>query len=151
MHLLIHNGAHVATWHVLGDHIQVLKRLERIVQLGHKFMVNLSLDLLLRDYEASQSVVGSFFHALHGVELAGPVAIRMQTLDQVHLSVGARAKNSQALEVLSLHVEVSIGEGTGTLPRPGQILAALLPGHNLAALSFLFFELALQRELLYAI
>ena len=75
MHLLVHNGAHVATWHVLGDHVQVLKRLERIVQLAHKFVVNLSLDLLLRDYEASQSVVGSFFHALHGVELAGPVAI----------------------------------------------------------------------------
>ena len=75
----------------------------------------------------------------------------MQTLDQIHLSVGARAKDSQTLEVLSLHVEVSIGEGAGTLPRPGQILAALLSGHILAALSFLFFKLALQRELLYAI
>ena len=75
----------------------------------------------------------------------------MQTLDQVYFSVGARTKNSQALEVFSLHVEVSIGEGAGTLPRPCQILATLLPGHNLVALSFLFFELALQRELLYAV
>ena len=74
MHLLVHDAAHVATWHVLCDHVQVLKRLERIVQLAHKSVVNLSLNLLLRDYEASQPVVSSFFHALHGVELAGPLA-----------------------------------------------------------------------------
>ena len=92
-------------------------------------MVDLTLNLLFCYYEASQPVVSPFFHALHSIEFTSPVAIRLQTFDKINFRVGTRAEHTNALEVLRLHIEVAISEWAATLP---------IPGHILAALSFLF-------------
>ena len=50
--LLVHDFTHVTARAVIGHHVQIVESLESIVELRHKLMVNLALDLLFSDYEA---------------------------------------------------------------------------------------------------
>ena len=50
--LLVHDFAHVTARAVICHHVELIESLKSIVELRHKLMVNLALDLLLSDYEA---------------------------------------------------------------------------------------------------
>ena len=65
--LLIYHSSHVSSWTVVCDHVEILKSLEGVVELGHELMINLALDLFFSDDKSSQPIVGTFFHALHGI------------------------------------------------------------------------------------
>jgi len=105
--LLVDDAAHVASWIIVCDHIQVLKGLERIVQFGHEAVINLALDFFLRNHESRQAIVGTFLHALHRIEESRALAVRTQPLYEVDLSVGTAAQDTNALEIFCLHIEVA--------------------------------------------
>ena len=115
IHLLVNDRAHVAARAIVCHHVQIFEGLEGIVQLRHKPMVYLSLDLLLSDHKTSKPVVSPLFHALHRVKLAGTISVRLETLDEVYLCVGTLAKHTDALEVLSLHVKSAQGQRSRVL------------------------------------
>lgn len=89
--LLVHNITHVTPRAVIRNHVQIFECLERIVDLGHKLVIDLSLNLFLRDHESCQAIVSSFLHTLHCVEFAGLGFVGVKSFDQINLGVGTLA------------------------------------------------------------
>ena len=50
--LLVHDFAHVTTWAVVCDHVEVVEGLESIVELCDKLMIDLALDFFFSNYKA---------------------------------------------------------------------------------------------------
>ena len=62
------------------------------MNLGHKLVIDLPLDLLLCDHESCQAIVSHFLHTLHRIELACLGLVGVQSFDQVNLCVCALAQ-----------------------------------------------------------
>ncbi len=86
--LLVYNRSHITTRAIVSNHVQILECLECIVDLCHKSVIDLSLNLFFSNDESCQTIIGTLFHTLHRIKFASALFFRSKAFNKVHLAIG---------------------------------------------------------------
>lgn len=96
--------AEVTASAVVAHQVEVVKRLECVVQLAHEWVRDLALDLLLCNHKLYESIVRFLLHSLQR-----EVQTRLQMAHKVHLCVAALPEQPDPFEITRVHRDLLLG------------------------------------------